>query len=431
MKLPEHINELMPASLESERGLLCSFCIDPQNVGAMMSERRIDSLHFTKPSHAALCAIMQDRWSTGKPVNLRMMVKETEDGRGGESEALDILTHVSSARFAEEYADAVIDKYQLRMIIVATSDLHEQAWAPMADPAPILATIGELCAMAAPPVPAKSFKQLLIEKQNRIEHGEPLLDLVPTGISRLDADSPLRLGDMPLIAGERKAGKSILALSIVSNVILRGDSAAVFSLEETTAKVVDRVFAGVSRVPIVCHHKDASELEFQRMARAFHDLSGKNLHIRGDVQHLGPMCAIIRQLKAKDARLVLVMVDYAQLVKVKLDKGAGREQEVAAVSRALRLLAMELHIVILVLCQLNKDGDTRESKALEQDATAMWKIIKLPEELETNNVTNEQFDRNANKRMLAIPFQRNGDGNIAFPVTFFGHIARVENLGDD
>lgn len=432
MKLPEHINTLMPASLESERGMLCSFGIDPQTVGAMMEERGIGPDHFTTPLHSTLCERLQARWREGRPVTMRLAMKDMEDGKEGELYTSEILTHISTASYAEEYADALVDKFHLRKIIVATSALHEEAWAPLAESEPLLKSIADLAAISAPPAPAKNFKQLLTEKLDRMHRGEPRLDIIPTGIARLDEDSPLRLGDMPLISGERKAGKSIFAISIVSNVILRGETAAIFSLEDTSAKVIDRVFAGVSRVPIIQHClTGTSEYASGRMTTAFQLLMSKQLHIRDDVHDIGPMCAVIRQLKSRDPKFILAAVDYAQLVRARTVKGANREQEVAAVSRALRLLAMELHIAILVLCQLNKDGDTRESKALEQDATAMWKIVKLPEKISKNGTTGEDEDDNANKRMLAIPFQRNGESNIAFPVSFFGHIARVENCSDE
>lgn len=74
---------------------------------------------------------------------------------------------------------------------------------------------------------------------------------------------------------------------------------------------------------------------------------------------------------------------------------------------------MELELPLILLSQLNADGFTRESRALEQDATAMWKVGVDPDE--------------PNKRWIEIPWQRNGESNIRFPVTFLGYCARVEN----
>lgn len=419
MKLPEHINTLMPASIESERGILCSFGIDPQRVGAMLAERNIGPDHFTTPLHAALCERLQARWREGRPISMRLAMKDMEDGKEGEIYASEILTHISTASYAEEYADALVDKYHLRQIIIATAEIHENAWAHGAESLPLIESISSLSALATPKAQPKAFKQMLDEKRLRIEHDTPDADILLTGISKLDRESPLRLGDMPLISGERKAGKSIFAISIAGNVIMDGWTVLFFSLEDRSEKVVDRIFAGQSRVPIVAHHyARMNEGESQRAVNAFHSLADKRLLIRDDVQDLAPMCAIARQMKAKHAELKLIVVDYAQLVRAKVSKGANREQEVAMVSRTLRLLGMELRVAIIVLCQLNQDGATRESKALEQDTTAMWKLM-------------DTDPKEQNKRLIVIPFQRNGESNIAFPVTFFGHIARVENCADE
>jgi KaiC/GvpD/RAD55 family RecA-like ATPase len=55
--------------------------------------------------------------------------------------------------------------------------------------------------------------------------------LLKTGLSGLDRYSPLRRGDMPLIVGERKDGKSILALTLMSNMVGIGERGLYFSLE--------------------------------------------------------------------------------------------------------------------------------------------------------------------------------------------------------
>ena len=62
-----------------------------------------------------------------------------------------------------------------------------------------------------------------------------------------------------------------------------------------------------------------------------------------------------------------------------------------------------------------QDGRTRESRALEQDATPMWLLKELDE-------------GNSNTRLLEIPWQRNGESRIDFALTFLGDVARIENF---
>jgi hypothetical protein len=74
---------------------------------------------------------------------------------------------------------------------------------------------------------------------------------------------------------------------------------------------------------------------------------------------------------------------------------------------------MELDIPIIILSQLNADGYTRESRALEQDSTACWLIVE------------DSDDRNV--RLIRVPWQRNGPSGVSFKITFLGELARAEN----
>ena len=92
--------------------------------------------------------------------------------------------------------------------------------------------------------------------------------------------------------------------------------------------------------------------------------------------------ASIQQLKSKAKvhkakhGLELLVIDYIQLM---TGSKQNREQEIAEISRGLKLLAKELNITIIVLAQLSRKpedradkrpmlSDIRESGSIEQDA---------------------------------------------------------------
>ena len=97
-----------------------------------------------------------------------------------------------------------------------------------------------------------------------------------------------------------------------------------------------------------------------------------------------------KRLKNKD-KLDLLIIDYIQLLKSQ-GKFNLREQEVAEISRRLKLLSLEINIPIISLCQLNRNANTgeptladlRESGSLEQDAD---NIIFIDKEDEESNIT--------------------------------------------
>ena len=98
---------------------------------------------------------------------------------------------------------------------------------------------------------------------------------------------------------------------------------------------------------------------------------------------------VARRMKNR-GKLDLLIIDYLQLVRSSA-KFQSREQEVADISRTLKLLSIELEIPIIALCQLNRNAskneptlaDIRESGSIEQDAD---NVIFLYQEDEENNI---------------------------------------------
>lgn len=418
------IDRILPQSPDSERGVLSSFLLSPVAVGAMCAEKRISAGHFASPMHGEIFSHLHEMWTANMPVDFitltqRLRDKGTLDSCGGAAFVTELFTALPTAANCSQYLETVEEKRILREIIQICHEHAELGFAPQDAPRALLeALAARVTAIAAPASNrTMTFKQALTDKLNRMQNGEPMNEYVWTGLSRLDKESPMRLGEMPLISGERKSGKSILALSIARHVSKFGP-VLYFSLEDPIAKVTDRLVAAESSIPMARDRIEAlHEGDMPRLERAMRDLRDAPFIIRDDCYDLSSILAVSRQQKAINPDLKLIVVDYGQLVRAVVSKGANREQEMAAVSRGLRLLSMELSVAVIVLVQLNKEGDTRESKAWEQDCTAMWKLVTPPEDDEYRN----------SYRILTIPFQRNGESGIGFKVAFIGQVARVEN----
>lgn len=414
----------VPTNIEAERCLVSCLLANPRDLCGACAEWQIGPEAFIDPTCEKIVRHVLAEWAENRPCDPQsVLVGMRGNGRlddNGSSFFEIVHTCPVPSAFAQ-FAAPVLAAHQLREAHQACVARADEALVPGTSAADLLSGIAEDAARIAGASrrgTTKPLKTLLMEKIARMESGEADEGLLLTGIAKLDRMSPLHRGDMPLISGERKSGKSIFALNVATNLALGGCAVGYFSLEDRTPKVIDRLFAIQSRIPLINHHASRmNEGEFQRTTAAVAELADKRMFIRDDVFDLMPIIAVMRQWKAQHPDLAAVVVDYAQLVRVRLGKGANREQEVATISRAFRLASMELNIALLLLCQLNKDGDTRESKALEQDCTAMWKIMLDGEE--------------HGKRIIGIPFQRNGDMPLAFPVTFLGHIAKIEEFVEE
>ncbi len=375
-------------------------------------QHNLSQEHFSVPHHRTLyshCCAFRDRTKTFDLLAFTEQVQAAGEiaACGGPAELTRIWMNVChSPKIMPFYLEILEDRHAKRKVLEACSNtLASSEWEGATLKADAL---GMLQAIPDPASikPRKTFAQIVDEQLEQFLSGKPAEDVLPTGLVDLDRISPLRRGDMALIAGERKAGKTILALSIILNIARRSVPVLFFSLEDRQAKVIERLLHACARKGI---------LDRQSTLRASHELVTLPLHIRDDVYDLAAIAAVSREAKAMH-EIGLIVIDYAQLVRSKTSKDR-RELEVAEVSRTLRLLAMELNTPLILLSQLNAEGQTRESRSLEQDATAMW-MIKMSE-------------HGPGQRLILIPWQRNGESGRGFEVAFLGDQARVETLAKD
>jgi replicative DNA helicase len=91
-----------------------------------------------------------------------------------------------------------------------------------------------------------------------------------------------------------------------------------------------------------------------------------------------------RRMATGPAGLGLIIVDYLQLM-ASYRRVENRQQEIAEISRSLKLLAKELDVPVMAVSQLNRDperrqdkrpqlSDLRESGQIEQDADVVLLI---------------------------------------------------------
>jgi replicative DNA helicase len=206
---------------------------------------------------------------------------------------------------------------------------------------------------------------------------------LPTGFSDLDRLlNGLKGGQFIVIAGRPGMGKSTVAVDVARNACIRaGRTAAIFSLEMGRAELLRRVLSAESKVPLhVVNSGRLTENDHRRLTQAHARLKP----VRGLLIDDSPMLTVM-DIRARARRIAqrgsldLIIVDYLQLMTPSGKKADNRQQEVAEISRGLKLLAKELDVPVIAVAQLNRGvemrqdkrpqlSDLRESGALEQDA---------------------------------------------------------------
>jgi replicative DNA helicase len=135
-----------------------------------------------------------------------------------------------------------------------------------------------------------------------------------------------------------------------------------------------------------------SNVELTKISNAIKRISESGLYVSGDPARVSDICRLVDDV-AKNGKIDMVVVDYAQLVSPERKRNQNREQEVSEVGWELKLLAKRHNCVVILLSQLNKEGTSRESEALEMHAD----IVLIVEE-----------HGNESKKWIRVKKQRNG-----------------------
>lgn len=427
---------MLPQDTEAELGLLCSILLQPREVMGECIEKNIKQDHFHVPAHATIFTVLRELYDGNKPFDFILLTQILRDRGllnqvGGPVFVTSLFTFVPTAANASYYLDILKEKQTLREIITTCMEAERKAYEEQDNVNGILGeATTKLSGLTVQETKKhKTMRELTEEKLDRIENGVDDSNLISTGFEWLDKNSPLRRGDMPVIAAEAKSGKTIFSSNVLGNIAKLGKPTIYFSLESPANKIYDLLFRNESSIPAYRQHVGQyggmTERDFTNATKAAATLSALKMTIVDDIFDCSKIVAFTCREKVNNPDLAAIVVDYLQLVRGDRQKGQSREQEIAGMSRALRLLSMELNIAVIVLSQLNKDGDTRESKAIEQDCTALWKLMRC------YDGRGEDREEISNERMLLVPFQRDGDSNIATKLAFIGELARFAPIANE
>lgn len=228
-----------------------------------------------------------------------------------------------------------------------------------------------------------------------------------TGILDLDKITDgLHEQELTLIAARPGCGKTALALNIMKNISKKGLTTYFASLEMSAKQIGSRLLSSVSGVD--SHRLRSGWLEdkdFEKINIAMTELNDLKMIIDDKSVTIQDIELKVTQLK-EEKNVDLLVIDYLQLLKSKT-KFNSREQEVADISRRLKLMSKNLNIPIIALCQLNRESlkrtrpcnaDLRESGSLEQDADNIIFIYAEDEYMQKRMVETE----------LIVSKQRNG-----------------------
>ena len=449
-------NDLPPHSIENERGVLGSILHE----GRLIDEVRpyLRPGDFYRDAHEVIFAAMLDLADRGEAIDFltveaRLMTRGHLERAGGNEYLVEIMEAVPLSFNWRAYTETVRQKATARAYIEAANQILHVAYSDRLDPDELrsqaeasvlgigasrerhgLATIDEAVGAATDAID----RQLAGERTG-----------IPTGLERLDdiLGGGLQRGHLIIVGARPSIGKSALALGFA----LAAGRADVGQVLICSCEMPLREIGG----RVISHRVEIDGRTIQQPVRYFRDedrtaierfrSKARGLPIRLDTSPRRTVAEIASQARRlrHEGPLAMIVVDYLQLVTPhpRLAR-APRHEQVAAISRDLHEMAMELNVAVVVPSQVNRESernqaprrggpspkvnapklsDLRESGAIEQDANVVL-LLHRPDFHDADDQPGEAI--------IEVAKQRDGHrGRIK--VRFRPELTRFEDWEED
>ena len=199
-------------------------------------------------------------------------------------------------------------------------------------------------------------------------------------------------GDMIVVAARPSVGKTALALNFAYRAANRTNKpVAIFSLEMPAEQLVTRLIGTESSVSLnKINTGNLVGVDRAKVANAIYKIGSLPIYI--DDSPNGKLMDIIaksRKLQANYPDLGLIIIDYLGLVSSGSNsRSDSRQEEVRKASLALKALARDLKVPVIVVSQLSRSveqrgenkrpilSDLRDSGSIEQDADVVMLLYR-------------------------------------------------------
>lgn len=407
---------------------------------------------FYETKFGEIYSALLSMYHSGKAIDLVTVRAELAsrgklEAVGGAYELVRLAGRVASSAHLEYHALILRQMYIRREMIAGLHTLLASAADESVDLSDALADLhrlaGHLESGAVSNNCLRDMERLmqdtLEQMDKRVENNRNGITGIPTGLRELDRlTAGWQQGDLNIIAARPSVGKTAFALHLALAAGRAGKHVLVNSLEMQGERLGDRWLCAQAANVDAGHLKtgllDAGER--QQALEAARLLSALPVYVDDNPKMSMDHIRSSALLQKSKGRCDLLIIDYLQLCEMKSgQKNRNREQEVAEASRKAKLIAKELDIPVILLCQLNREcemradkrpalSDLRESGAIEQDADVVMLLYRPV----LYGLTSERRSKFPSEGlgMVILAKHRNGEtGDV-----YFGHNPAMTKIGE-
>lgn len=436
----------LPYNQEAEQAVLGSVLVKSECLGTVAENLKEEEFYLRQ--HKLIFSAMVSLYQRGEPVDIVTISTELGDSLavvGGYNYLANLALSLPTTENLQAYIKIVKDLSVRRNLFKAGDNITNASLQEGDDLSVILDNAEKMISCIIQKKTGSGIEHIsdvMVDTFERIEKNcknKGKISGVSTGLRDLDnLTKGLQPSDLIILAARPAMGKSSLAMNIAQHVAIREEKpVAVFNLEMSASQLGNRIIWSEA-------HIDGDKIrsgnlegdDWPLIARVIGRVSRSPLYIDDTpgitVTEIRAKC---RKLRLEHG-LGLVVIDYLQLMQSG-KKSDSRQQEIAEISRSLKVLAKELDVPIIALSQLSRAttsrtgnkpqlSDLRESGAIEQDADIVMFIHRpgyYDDTVENKDLAELIVAKHRNGPTETIPLMWNGE------TTTFVSVAHTEYTG--
>ncbi len=385
----------LPYNIEAEQGLLGMLLVD---------NRHFDQIgdwllpaHFYEPAHQRIfeaISVQIHRGTIASPVTLKDYFSSDDrlEKVGGGAYLAELAAECPLLNSANDYGRTIREHYLRRCLIVLSQDAMYEAYEwdldndadkQLEQLEEKLFTLGENGQVNPDAANLSDCTAATLELIERVQKGEDIS--IKTGIGALDKmNNGFWGGQLIVIAGRPSMGKTAFAMTLAHNMAQGGNNVMFFSLEMSCEELTQRLLARYTEITTGMQLREGAleRKHWDRLVKAQQKLAELPLYIDDSagisVNQIRTRC---RRHKRKHG-LDVIIVDYLGLMNLP-DRYQSKVDQLGEVTRALKVLAKDFGVPVILLHQLNRGPETRgedkrpmlsdlrDSGNIEQDADAV------------------------------------------------------------
>nr|WP_299420126.1 replicative DNA helicase [uncultured Emticicia sp.] len=442
--------KLPPQAMELEEAVLGALMLEKDALTSVVDILQPSS--FYKEAHQRIYNSILQLFGKSEPIDMLTVTTQLRSNGelefiGGASYLVKLTNKVNSAANIEFHARIITQSAIKRDMIKIAGEILKDAYEDTTDVFNLLDKIEQNFFEISERnirknyADASTIMRATIEELEKKKNNKDGLTGVASGFTALDRiTSGWQNTELTIIAARPAMGKTAFVVSAMRNAAVEwGIPVAMFSLEMSATQLMLRLISAEAEIDSNKLRKGKLENhEWVQLHQKIKNLSSAPIYI-DDTPALSilEMRAKCRRLKAQ-FDIGLVIIDYLQLMTAESGGGGkgNREQEIAAISRAMKNLAKEINVPVIALSQLSRAvetrggdkrpqlSDLRESGSIEQDAD-MVMFLYRPEYYKITQ--DEQGNSTEGIGEVIIAKNRSGDVDTV-KLKFIGKYTKFTDL---